>query len=91
MIKLRLKPPEMSAEEAREYVRIANEKHPDISGYLDILLRDPDEVELRIEAEPIPFQRIRRITGYLVGDLSRFNNAKRREVEDRVKHDTGGA
>jgi hypothetical protein len=32
------------------------------------------------------FQRIRRITGYLVGDLSRFNTAKRHEVEERVKH-----
>lgn len=28
------------------------------------------------------------ITGYLVGDLDRFNNAKRAEVEDRVKHTT---
>lgn len=34
----------------------------------------------------LPFQRIRRITGYLVGDLNRFNNAKRAEVNDRVKH-----
>lgn len=34
----------------------------------------------------IPFQRIRRITGYLVGDLSRFNNAKLAEVKDRTKH-----
>ena len=34
----------------------------------------------------IPFQRIRRITGYLVGDLSRFNDAKRSEVNDRAKH-----
>ena len=32
------------------------------------------------------FQRIRRITGYLVGTLDRFNNAKRAEVQDRVKH-----
>lgn len=32
------------------------------------------------------FQRVRRITGYLVGDLSRFNTAKRHEVADRVKH-----
>ena len=32
------------------------------------------------------FQRIRRITGYLVGTLERFNNAKRAEVEERVKH-----
>lgn len=34
------------------------------------------------------FERIRRITGYLVGTLDRFNDAKRREVEDRVKHTT---
>ena len=33
-----------------------------------------------------PFERIRRITGYLVGTLDRFNNAKRAEVRDRFKH-----
>lgn len=32
------------------------------------------------------FERIRRITGYLVGTLDRFNNAKRAEEGDRVKH-----
>ena len=37
------------------------------------------------EAE-IGFHRIRRITGYLVGTVERFNNAKRAEVNDRVKH-----
>ncbi|NLA70765.1 MAG: ribonucleoside-triphosphate reductase [Clostridiales bacterium] len=36
--------------------------------------------------EGIGFERIRRITGYLVGTLDRFNDAKRAEVEDRVKH-----
>ena len=34
----------------------------------------------------IKFERIRRITGYLVGTLDRFNNAKKAEVNDRVKH-----
>lgn len=34
----------------------------------------------------IKFDRIRRITGYLVGTLDRFNNAKRKEVNDRVTH-----
>ena len=33
-----------------------------------------------------PFERIRRITGYLVGGLDRFNDAKRAEVNDRVRH-----
>ena len=35
----------------------------------------------------VPFQRIRRITGYLVGTLERFKNAKKQEEKDRVKHD----
>lgn len=34
----------------------------------------------------IKFERIRRITGYLVGTLERFNDAKRAEEKDRVKH-----
>lgn len=38
--------------------------------------------------EGIKFQRTRRITGYLVGTLDRFNNAKLSEVNDRVKHST---
>ena len=34
----------------------------------------------------VGFERIRRITGYLVGTLSKWNNAKRSEEKDRVKH-----
>lgn len=34
----------------------------------------------------VRFERIRRVTGYLVGTLDRFNDAKRAEVNDRVKH-----
>ena len=34
----------------------------------------------------VSFQRIRRVTGYLVGSLDRFNNGKRAEERDRVKH-----
>lgn len=48
----------------------------------------PDEYGIIPVFAPVPFQRIRRITGYLVGDLNRFNNAKRSEVCDRVKHTT---
>lgn len=40
----------------------------------------------RKESENAPFERIRRITGYLVGTLDRFNDAKRAEVKERVKH-----
>lgn len=36
--------------------------------------------------EGVGFERIRRITGYLVGSMDRWNNAKRAEEHDRVKH-----
>lgn len=34
----------------------------------------------------VQFERIRRITGYLVGTMEKWNNAKRAEEKDRVKH-----
>ena len=40
--------------------------------------------------EGVPFEKIRRITGYLVGTVERFNNSKRAEVKDRVKHNKKG-
>ena len=40
-----------------------------------------------VMGEGVGFERIRRITGYLVGTLDRFNNGKRAEEADRVKHD----
>ncbi|MBR2680012.1 MAG: anaerobic ribonucleoside-triphosphate reductase, partial [Exiguobacterium sp.] len=43
------------------------------------------------EEGDVPFERIRRITGYLVGTLDRFNDAKRAEVMERVVHMKGGA
>ena len=49
---------------------------------------DPDD---RSRGQGVPFERVRRISGYLVGTLKRFNNAKRAEERDRVKHATGGA
>lgn len=38
----------------------------------------------------VGFDRIRRITGYLVGTVERFNNGKKGEERDRVKHTTDG-
>ena len=47
------------------------------------------QIETTFEAtngKGVGFERIRRITGYLVGTLDRFNDAKRAEEHDRVKH-----
>ena len=42
--------------------------------------------KMHFVCEGVKFERIRRITGYLVGTLDRFNDAKRAEEADRVKH-----
>lgn len=52
---------------------------------MDIEL-DGDFVNLKYTFEPVPFNRIRRVTGYLVGTLDRWNDAKKCEEADRVKH-----
>lgn len=52
---------------------------------LEILV-DGEYVELKWTLSPEPFERIRRITGYLVGGMGRWNNAKKAEEKDRVKH-----
>lgn len=75
---------EIPDEEVREYIRIGRKKHTGITS-ADIRI-DGDEVDIHYYTEPVHFERIRRITGYLVGTLDRFNNGKRAEVTDRVKH-----
>ncbi len=40
----------------------------------------------KVVGEGVKFERIRRVTGYLSGDVSRFNNGKRAEEKDRIKH-----
>lgn len=47
---------------------------------------DGDFANLRYTFEPVPFNRIRRITGYLTGDTETWNNAKKAELNDRVTH-----
>ncbi len=42
--------------------------------------------ETKMIGEGVGFERIRRITGYLVGTVDRFNDAKKAEVKDRIKH-----
>ena len=47
---------------------------------------EENKVVSKLVGEGLKFERIRRITGYLVGTLERFNNAKRAEEHDRVHH-----
>ena len=57
-----------------------------VCGYTGIIGDYCPKCGRKITEHGTQVERIRRITGYLVGTLDRFNNAKRAEVEDRVKH-----
>lgn len=86
MIQVNVKGGVMTDAEKEAYIRRAREQYPDkrISS-MDITL-DGDYADITYHWETVPFERIRRITGYLVGTLDRFNNGKRAEEADRVKH-----
>lgn len=75
--------------EINAYIARAQEKYPDkVLQAMDVHV-DGDYVDLTYHWTVVPFERIRRITGYLVGTLDRFNNGKRAEEADRVKHGIG--
>lgn len=76
----------ISEEEKQAYIDRALEKYKECHIESMTLTIDGEYVDIVYTFSPIKFQRIRRITSYLMGTLDRFNNAKRAEVNDRVKH-----
>lgn len=58
-----------------------------ICGFNGIIGNECPKCRRKEDTGQIKFERIRRITGYLVGTTDRWNNAKRAEEQDRVKHD----
>ena len=74
------------AAESRAYVNYLESKYNRKLKSLDIKI-DGDFADLNYEFEHVPFERIRRITGYLVGTMDQWNNAKAAEEHDRVKHE----
>lgn len=78
---------EMSAQEINYYIGHIKENNPGMDiEKLNLTICDDGFVDADYILKPIPIERIRRITGYLVGTVDRFNDAKRAEVNDRVKH-----
>lgn len=76
----------LSRDEINYYIEAAGAQYPDKHLRAIDLELDGDFVNVKYHFADVPFQRIRRITGYLVGTLDRFNNAKRAEEKNRVKH-----
>ena len=72
-------------DEAREYVVYLEKKYNRKLKWLDEKI-DGEYADLNYEFENVPFERIRRITGYLVGDMTKWNDGKLAEELDRIKH-----
>jgi inhibitor of KinA sporulation pathway (predicted exonuclease) len=84
---IEVKGEEMCQEEQQAYAKMMQDKHPTWDIKKMTITIDGEFVDIKTEYdEVIPFERIRRITGYLVGSLNRFNDGKRAEERDRVKH-----
>lgn len=77
---------QIGEKEAKAYVAYVREKNPQKEIDSIELNFEGDEVGLGYLLHPEGFEKIRRITGYLVGTVDRFNNGKRAEERDRVKH-----
>ena len=77
---------DMSEQEIVAYIDMLQDENQDELSQLTISPAENGEVNLDYVLQPARFERIRRITGYLVGTIDRWNNAKRAEEHDRVKH-----
>lgn len=76
---------ELSEQEKQGYIEYVQNKNPKkIIKYIKVTL-DGDYADLEYKVAPVPFEHIRRITGYL-SETKQFNNAKQAELKDRVKH-----
>lgn len=71
--------------EARAYAQYLEKKHGKTLSRLDVQVNE-DRADLDYTFSNMPFERIRRITGYLVGTMDHWNDAKSSEESDRVKH-----
>lgn len=78
---------EFGVDELTYYVDLVKNKFPhDTILTLKVSAEIGDRVALHYTKQGEKFERIRRITGYLTGDLNTWNDAKRVEEHDRVKH-----
>lgn len=73
-------------EEAANYVAYVRGRVSEPLKTISVKMCDDGKVDVSYTARGEKFERIRRITGYLTGDLNSWNDAKKSEEHDRVKH-----
>lgn len=83
-MKIEVKNGTLSEKELKAYEEYALKQHPNCERL--VIELDGDYANLSYHLKKIPFERTRRITGYLVGTTDRWNDSKKAELESRVKH-----
>lgn len=76
----------MTEQEAEHYIQMIREKNPKREIEWINITADGEFAEVTYKLKDMSFERLRRITGYLVGTMGRWNDGKRAEEADRVKH-----
>lgn len=77
---------DFTEQEAQKYINYVKERVEDPLKSIEVKLCDDGKIDVDYTLQGEKFERIRRITGYLTGDLNSWNNAKRSEESERVKH-----
>ena len=72
--------------EATNYVNYVRSQVQTPLKSINVKMCDDGKVDVSYTAKGEKFERIRRITGYLVGTTDRWNDAKQSEEHERVKH-----
>ena len=75
-----------SEDEAKKYIAYVRERISEPLKSIEVRMCEDGKVDVEYNAQGEKFERIRRITGYLVGTTDRWNDAKKSEEHERVKH-----
>ena len=77
----------VSEKEKNAYIEHIKKNNPQRQiEWVEIAIYDEGFANLTYSLAPVEFERIRRITGYLVGTTDKWNDGKKAELKDRVKH-----
>ena len=89
-IEIKVKAPEgivVSDDEKKAYIKHIRKNNPNREiEWIEIVIDEEGFANLTYSLAPVEFERIRRITGYLVGTVDKWNDGKKAELRDRKKH-----
>lgn len=77
---------DFTEQDAQKYIDYVKERVTDPLKSIAVKLCDDGKVDVDYTLQGEKFERIRRITGYLTGDVTSWNDAKQSEESERVKH-----